>query len=192
MHRFVWVRSPRVNVVQICCWDSLSDSVFLISPCLSLTSFFPEELLHGRKDGRSSHWIGSAFPLLSLTTIMIGLAWDHVPSPEPITAAVGGIKDWLACVTNQGSMIDSIVHVPIPEPITVLWEGLRVGQPVLHTQEVWLAVLLRPEEMEKLGLYYFQVMWLGNDLNFPSFYFFQLWQGWPTIHLTGTIKDEMK
>ena len=48
---------------------------------------------------------------------MIGLAWDHVPSPEPITAAVGGIKDWLACVTNQGSMIDSIGHVPIPEPI---------------------------------------------------------------------------
>ena len=95
---------------------------------------------------------------------MIGLAWDHVPNPEPITAAVGGIKDWLACVTNQGSMIDSIGHVPIPEPIKVLWEGLRVGQPVLHTQEVWLAILPAPQETEKFGLCCFQVMWLGNNL----------------------------
>ena len=38
---------------------------------------------------------------------MIGLAWDHVPNPEPITVAVGGIKDWLACVIHRGSVIGS-------------------------------------------------------------------------------------
>ena len=162
------MRSPRVNVVQIVWWDSLWHRISHISLCQ------PDIILPRGITPWEGRWLQQPLSRKCLSLIIPDKDndWPWLGScaqPWANHSSCGRDKDWLACVTNQGSMIDSIGHVPIPEPITVLWEGLRVGQPMLHTQEVWLAVLSTPQETEKLGLYCFQVMCLGNNLNFLSF-----------------------